>query len=145
MSLLPRAFLAALLAFGASIAPQKAAFSADLGTYADDGSVCGEKWVLGRITERFSYQVKHVPNLPNVAIEEFRNIRLNRHLPQRENRPIERTYCTATVMLSNGHSRQAWYLIEGRMGFAGVGQGVEFCVSGFDRWHVYNGSCRVLK
>jgi hypothetical protein len=142
MPLPSRAFLAALLAFGASIAPQKAAFSADLGVYVDDGSICGETWVLGRITERFSYQVKHVPNLPNVAIEEFRDIRLDRHLPERERWPVERTYCTATVLLSDGHSRKAWYLIEGKMGFAGVGR---FCVAGFDRWHVYNGSCRVLR
>jgi capsid protein len=145
MSLLSRAFLAVLLAVGASIAPLKAAFSADLGVYVDDGSVCGEKWVLNRITERFGYQVRHVPHLPQVGIAEFRNVRLNRHHPERPDRPIERTYCTATVLLSDGHSRQAWYLIEGRMGFAGVGRNVEFCVSGFDRWHVYDGSCRVLR
>jgi hypothetical protein len=36
-------------------------------------------------------------------------------------------------------------LIEGRMGFAGIGENVEFCVSGFDRWLVYNGRCRVLQ
>lgn len=145
MSLLTRAFLAAFLAFGASALPNNVAQAADLGVYRDDGSVCAETWVLGRITERFGYQVRNVPHLPNVGIAEFRNIRLTRHLPERENRPIERTYCQATVLLSNGHSRQAWYLIEGKMGFAGVGRGVEFCVSGFDRWHVYNGSCRVLR
>jgi hypothetical protein len=31
------------------------------------------------------------------------------------------------------------------MGFAGMGDNVEFCVSGFDRWYVYNGRCRVLR
>ena len=28
--------------------------------------------------------------------------------------------------------------------FASIGDNVEFCVSGFDRWMVYNGRCRVL-
>ena len=31
------------------------------------------------------------------------------------------------------------------MGFVGIGDNVEFCVSGFDRWMVYNGRCRVLR
>ena len=31
------------------------------------------------------------------------------------------------------------------MGFASIGDGVEFCVSGFDRWNVYNSGCRVLR
>ena len=42
-------------------------------------------------------------------------------------------------------SREVWYLIEGHMGFVGIGENVEFCVSGFDRWYVYNGRCRVLR
>ena len=35
--------------------------------------------------------------------------------------------------------------IEEGMGFASIGDNVEFCVSGFDRWMVYNGRCRVLR
>ena len=31
------------------------------------------------------------------------------------------------------------------MGFASIGDNVEFCVAGFDRWMVYNGRCRVLR
>ena len=57
---------------------------------------------------------------------------------------------------SDSSSRNVWYLIEEGMGFATLaagfvlanethGSNVEFCVSGFDRWFVYNGSCRVLR
>ena len=57
-----------------------------------------------------------------------------------EDRPIGRTYCGATVILSDGDGRDIWYLIEEGQGYASIGNNVEFCVSGFDRWYVYNGA-----
>ena len=50
-----------------------------------------------------------------------------------------------TVILSDGDARDIWYLIEEGQGYASIGDNVEFCVSGFDRWYVYNGRCRVLR
>lgn len=140
-----RPFLAALLAFTAfgAASPVRAA---DLGGYADDSGVCSERWVLNRITRNFAHQVRNVPNLPNVAISDFHNIQENRYLPAQEDRPIGRRYCGATVALSDGGNRDIWYLIEEGQGFAAMGgNNVEFCVSGFDRWLVYNGRCRVLR
>lgn len=140
-----RSFFAALLAFtafGAS-APVRAA---DLGGYyVDDSGVCAERWVLNRITRNFAHQVRNVPNLPNVAITDFHGIHEHRYLPSQEDRPIGRRYCGATVVLSDGGSRDIWYLIEEGQGYASIGNNVEFCVSGFDRWYVYNGRCRVLR
>jgi capsid protein len=109
------------------------------------GGECAEARHLSRISERFNYQVRHVPNLPQVSITEFRNIHEHRYLPEDEDHQISRRYCGGTVLLSDGNSREIWYLIEGRMGFVGIGDNVEFCVSGFDRWYVYNGRCRVLR
>ncbi len=86
-----------------------------------------------------------MPHLPDVDIVEFRKIHQHRYIPFGEQRPIARRYCGATAELSDGKRRTIWYLIEDRMGFAGVGDGVEFCVSGFDRWFVYNGRCRVVR
>jgi AcrR family transcriptional regulator len=60
-------------------------------------------------------------------------------------RPIERRYCHATARLTDGQDRQIWYLIEYGRGFVGIGDNVEFCVQGFDRWNVYNAACRVLR
>jgi capsid protein len=89
--------------------------------------------------------VRNVPNLPDVAITDFHDIHEHRYIPDDPDNPIARRYCGATVVLSDGNSRDLWYLIESRMGFAGMGDNVEFCVSGFDRWYVYNGRCRVLR
>lgn len=130
------------------------ALAADLGagSYAEYSGACSQGWVLRAIRHRFRHQVTHVPNLPDVSIVDFSRIHENRYIPFSEgnvpfadNRPIGRTYCGATVGLSDGYSRDIWYLIEEGQGFAGVGDNVEFCVSGFDRWYVYNGHCRVLR
>lgn len=106
---------------------------------------CRDDAVLSRITAKFRHQVRHVPHLPDVEIVDFRRVHERRYLPWRENRPIARRYCGATAVLSDGRRRTIWYLIEDRMGFAGIGDGVEFCVSGFDRWKAYNGRCRVVR
>ncbi len=141
-----RPVLAALIGLASAIGATPSVRAADLGgVYTDDSGVCAERWVLGKITHRFAHQVRHVPNLPLVAITDFQNIRETRYLPEQEDRPIGRTYCSADVILSDGNARDIWYLIEEGQGFASIGDNVEFCVSGFDRWYVYNGRCRVLR
>lgn len=112
--------------------------------YVNPG-VCAEQRFLGKITHRFRHQVTHVPNLPDVDIVAFHDIHQHRYEGSSEKWPIGRRYCGATVALSDGESRPIWYLIEEGMGFASLGDNVEFCVSGFDRWYVYNGRCRVLR
>jgi capsid protein len=140
--------IAALASLCAPFAAVSTAGAADLpGGYYEyqDQSVCNQAWVLSKITHRFRHQVRHVPHLPNVEITDFQRIRLTRSLPANEEWPIGRTYCTARVTLSNGYDRNIAYLIEEGQGFASIGDNVEFCVSGFDRWMVYNGRCRVLR
>jgi hypothetical protein len=108
--------------------------------------LCEDPHILSTIVSRFRHQVHNVPHLPDVEILEFRKIHEHRYLPYIEDKwPIARRYCGAKVDLSDGRSRKIWYLIEDGMGFAGVGDNVEFCVSGFDRWLVYNGRCRILR
>lgn len=147
-ALLSAALLASSLVAGPSIAADQLEF--------DDGSPCADTHVLKRITNKFAYQVRHVPNLPDVAINDFQGIHQSRYVPAGEDRPIARRYCAATAILSDGDQRPIWYLIEEGQGFATLldgfhlanetrGSNVEFCVSGFDRWLVYNGACRVLR
>lgn len=149
MTRFAKSALAALIALctplGTSLGVTQAVHAADLGIYEDDGSVCGQPWVLSKITSRFSYQVHHVPHLPDVEITDFQRIHQHRYLPASDTWPIGRRYCGATVSLSDGRNRTIWYLIEEGQGFASIGDNVEFCVSGFDRWMVYNGRCRVLR
>jgi len=141
---------AALALSAAILAPASAvtqpAFSADmLRAAVSDDSVCSDAWVRRSISSKFRYQVTHVPHLPDVSITDFRDVHLRRYMPASEKWPIARTYCGAKVSLSDGMERSIWYFIEGGMGFAGIGDNVEFCVSGFDRWYVYDGACRVAQ
>jgi capsid protein len=149
MTRFAKSALAALISLctplAAPLGVTRAVQAADLGAYSDDDGVCGQPWVLNKITSRFSYQVHHVPHLPDVQITDFRRIHQHRYQPASETWPIGRRYCGATVSLSDGRDRTIWYLIEEGQGFASIGDNVEFCVSGFDRWMVYNGRCRVLR
>ena len=87
-----------------------------------------------------------MPHLPNVAIADFHSVRETRYEPQNaDERPIERRYCQARAEMNDGRGRDVWYVIERPAGFAGIGSNVEFCISGFDRWNVYDGRCRVLR
>lgn len=146
-----RAATSALLAIAGICAPllmQPAAQAADLSSYVEESpsTVCNNASVLNRITSKFAHQVRNVPNLPQVAISDFHRIHLRRSEPASERWPIARHYCGAKVTLSDGYDRDIWYLIEEGQGYASIaGDNVEFCVSGFDRWLVYNASCRVLK
>ncbi len=139
--------LAASFAVGVALtsiaAPARAADYSASPVYDD---TCGQSYVLNRIVSRFSYQVHHVPYLPQVSIVNFSNVQQSRYEPSREPdlAAVARHYCRATAHLSDGDQRPVWYLIEEGQGFVGLGDNVEFCVAGFDRWHVYNGKCKTL-
>jgi hypothetical protein len=55
---------------------------------------------------------------------------------------IPRRYCSGSVMLSDGKARKVHYSIIEDGGFAGFGQGVEWCVTGLDRNWAYNPGCK---
>ncbi len=58
---------------------------------------------------------------------------------------IPRRYCAADVMLSDGKLRQVYFSLIEDGGFAGFGQGVEWCVTGLDRNWANNPDCRGAK
>ncbi len=58
---------------------------------------------------------------------------------------INRRYCRASATLSDGRRVPVHYVVEQRVGFAGTGWNVEFCIGEADRWRVYGGDCRVLR
>ncbi|MDW6021303.1 hypothetical protein SAZ10_05930 [Mesorhizobium sp. BAC0120] len=106
---------------------------------------CDDPYVLSMITDRFQTQAFNVLHRPDLRITDFRHISEDRYFPYSEEWPIARRYCAAKVLMSDGYKRKIWYLVEDGMGIIGIGDNVEFCVSGLDRWLVYNGSCRVLR
>jgi hypothetical protein len=106
---------------------------------------CDDASMLASIKERFRRQALLVHHQPKLSIRAFSGVHEHRYLAKSEMRPIAKRYCGAKVHLSNGHSRDLWYLIEDGMGFASIGDNVEFCISGLDRWNVYDRYCRVVR
>ena len=58
---------------------------------------------------------------------------------------IPRRYCSGDVMLSDGKMRAVHFSIIEDGGFAGFGQGVEWCVTGLDRNWAYSPGCRAAR
>ena len=54
-------------------------------------------------------------------------------------------FCSGDVMLSDGKMRTVHYSIIEDGGFAGFGQGVEWCVTGLDRNWAYNPGCKAAR
>ena len=129
----------------ASLPASAADYLAPAPAVVGDAGLCNQQSVLRRVVSDFGYQVRHVPHLPQVGITAMSDVRLTRYEPKNNPAQIERTYCKATAVLSDGQYRPVWYLVEEGQGFAGVGSNVEFCVDGFDRWYVFDASCRVLR
>ena len=58
---------------------------------------------------------------------------------------IPRRYCSADALLNDGKTRTVHYSIIEDGGFAGYGQGVEWCVVGLDRDWAYNPACKAAR
>ncbi|MEM8540311.1 MAG: hypothetical protein AAGF25_05080 [Pseudomonadota bacterium] len=108
---------------------------------------CHDEKLLKRIMKRFRIQAREVHHNESLEIIGIHEIEQSRYLPQdvHKSRPIARRYCQGHVHLSDGKQRTIWFLVEGGTGFASYSDNVEFCISGMDRWNVYNSACRVLR
>jgi hypothetical protein len=58
---------------------------------------------------------------------------------------IPRRYCSGQVMVSDGKLRPVHFSIIEDGGFAGYGQGVEWCVVGLDRNWAFNPACKAAR
>lgn len=135
-------FVAAATVISAFALPAAPAFA---WTHAEkDASACNEPAILAKISKRFHHQ-SHEVHHDRLRIEAYSKVHQHRYYPADEKHLIGRRYCGATATLSDGRTRTVWYFIETHQGFAGIGDNVEFCVSGFDRWNVYNAHCRVAR
>lgn len=111
---------------------------------SDAARACDDANILNVISNRFQNQSSAV-NGAGLRIDAFARVHEHRYDEKTELKHFARRACGATATLSNGLTREVWYLIESDAGLVGLGNTVEFCVSGFDRWNVYNASCRVLR
>ncbi len=104
---------------------------------------CADSDVLGQIVERARYgerfAYRHGEDLKAISrIDEY-------HVEAFGPAPIQRRFCRAAALMSTGHSRKLYFMIEKGMGLAGTGYKVEFCIQGLDHWGVYNGNCRSIR
>ena len=146
--MMARARLLFLMALGLLVVSAATPAAAHEPYFRDAPSpVCTDAKMLKKIMARFAHQAREVHHREDLHIADIIDIHEHRYRPQdvHKARPIARRYCHGTALLSDGRHRNIWYLIEGGVGFASIGSNVEFCVSGFDRWNVYNAACRILR
>ena len=105
-----------------------------------DGRVKPCESALGTITSQFQEKESMYWN-SSLKITAYGEIRETAFRPWQSDN-IPRRYCSADVMLSDGKMRVVHYSIIEDGGFAGVGQGVEWCVTGLDRNWAYNPACK---
>lgn len=58
---------------------------------------------------------------------------------------VPRRFCSATTHTTDGRRREVVYSIAEGQNFAGVGYGVEWCVTGLDRPRAYSPACRAAR
>ena len=106
-------------------------------------NVCADTDVLDRIIDRFAWAERNTWRR-GFIIEALHNPRPSGH-PYAEPGIIERSYCMADSVMTDGQFRTVYYAIEYGVGFASIGDYVDFCVLGLDPWHVHDGSCRTVR
>jgi hypothetical protein len=104
---------------------------------------CQDGSVISTIRDKFGYAAVNVMKAPLVleSIDQIRQTYLYVDNPS----PVVRRYCQAIVGINNGRHSTLYYLIEQRQGFVGLSWNVEFCVLGYEPWHVHDGSCRTVR
>ena len=104
--------------------------------------LCDQPEVLGRIAEKFAYADARIL-YTGLAIAGFERIRES---TTKAGGPslIDRRYCKARAIMTNGRKYAVVYLIESGQGFASIGWNVESCLPAFDPWRVYDAWCRSI-
>jgi hypothetical protein len=108
-----------------------------------DGRVAECEKALGTITSQFHEKESTFWNSP-LTITAYGRIHETAFRPWQSDN-IPRRFCSADVMTSDGKMRAVHYSIIEDGGFAGFGQGVEWCVTGLDRNWAYNPGCKAAR
>jgi hypothetical protein len=108
-----------------------------------DGRLAPCEAALGTITSQFREKESTFWN-SDLQITAYGQIHETAFRPWQSDN-IPRRFCSADVMLSDGKPRKVHYSIIEDGGFAGFGQGVEWCVTGLDRNWAYSPGCRLAR
>jgi hypothetical protein len=104
---------------------------------------CSSANVLGRIMDRFAWAERSTWHR-GFVMQALDNARPSGH-PFYEPGIIKRDYCMADSLMTNGDQRTVYFTIEYGVGFASIGNYVDFCVLGLDPWYVHDESCRTVR
>jgi hypothetical protein len=104
---------------------------------------CADANVLSRIAQRFAWAERHTWHR-GFVIASLANGRESGH-PFFEPGLIRRDYCVADSVMTNGSTHSVFYAIEYDVGFASIGNYVDFCVLGLDPWHIHDEACRTVR
>jgi len=135
-----------MLAVAAVLVPAMPAPAADVSVappVAIADNICADTDVLDRIIDRFAWAERNTWRR-GFIIEALQNPRPSGHA-YTEPGIIKRSYCVADSAMTDGQLRTVYYAIEQGVGFASIGNYVDFCVLGLDPWHVHDGSCRTVR
>jgi len=108
-----------------------------------DGRIAECEKALPTITSQFQEKESTFWNSA-LTITAYGRIHETRFRPWQSDN-IPRRYCSGDVMLSDGKLRSVHYSIIEDGGFAGFGQGVEWCVTGLDRNWAFNPACKAAR
>jgi len=107
------------------------------------GNPCADPTVRSRIMERFAWAERNTWQR-GFVMASLENGRLSNH-PYNEPGIIHREYCMADAAMTDGSMRVVYYAIEFGVGFASLGNYVDFCVLGLDPWRVHDAACRTVQ
>jgi hypothetical protein len=108
-----------------------------------DGLVKPCEAALGTITSQFQEKESTYWN-SSLQITAYGRIHETAFRPWQSDN-IPRRFCSADVLLNDGKMHKVHYSILEDGGFAGFGQGVEWCVTGLDRNWSYNPRCNAAR
>ena len=145
-------FACAVLSVIGAIAPAHAASVLEKNFYLRgpqySGAVPGCESALSSITQEFAYTQQHFWALP-ATIVGFERVREVTYSPWAAG-TIPHRYCEATALVQDPRFPQVAYKkhkvryrIGEDTGFASIGSGVEWCVTGYDWNWAYNPACRM--
>ena len=108
-----------------------------------DGAVKPCEAAFGTITNQFQEKESNYWNSA-LQIVAYGQIHETAFRPWQSDN-IPRRYCSGQVALSDGSVHEVHYSIIEDGGYAGFGQGVEWCVTGLDRNWAYNPLCKAAR
>ena len=106
--------------------------------------LCANKRVLRQIVDRFAWAENETWRR-GFVIARIEEPRPRYYIGPRDLGTIPHRHCVARAVMTDGRSYTLYYTTEEEMGFASIGDGVNFCLAGLDPWRVHDAYCRTVR